>query len=320
MSGTLAGFESEAGARGRAAAALRVGLRTARLAHAWLLYGPLGAGKRALARAFAAALLCPAGRERAEACGGCRDCRLVQAGTHPDLQWLEGDEAQRGARVQTLREAIAELALAPVSAPGRVLVIEQTDRLHPAAANGLLKTLEEPPDGAVIVLLTERVDRVLPTIRSRCRELRLPAARGAASAEHAAIAALLPRWLEHRDAMEGGAWVWAELAALARRRDEEAGVSSEPAALRARTRTFALWLLDALLERLRLLVREAALSGGALGPLENALSRVEEAARQIEGNAPGPLVLGVLAERLDTAAGLRSVLQRLSQPVQSVTQ
>ena len=122
-------------------------------AHAYLFHGPAGVGKGATARAFAAALL----GER----------RRVERGTHPDLYVLEplGDQIRIG-DVHALRH---DLHLRPFEAERRVYIIERADSMNPDAADALLKSLEEPPAYATVVLLADRVALLPETIRSRCQ-------------------------------------------------------------------------------------------------------------------------------------------------------
>jgi DNA polymerase III subunit delta' len=176
-----------------------------RLPHAMLLHGGRGIGKRHVAQAFAQLLLCESPRG-AQACGACASCQLIAADNHPDFRWLmpaadmppradDAEEAEEGG------ESVESTAVGgkPKKAPSREIVIEQVRRvgeflgvsshrggrrvvlLAPAealngpAANALLKMLEEPPEGAVFIGASDQIDAVLPTIRSRCVLVRVPA-------------------------------------------------------------------------------------------------------------------------------------------------
>jgi DNA polymerase III subunit delta' len=145
-----------------------------------LLVGPAGVGKTTLALDLAAGLLCvhedPAGRP----CGACRACRLVVRGVHPDVHRLGPDGPGRqvviggpGSKVRGIRDLIAELALLPVEGGARVAIIESAHRMNDDAQSALLKTLEEPPSDATIILCADAEEPLLPTIRSRCARLRL---------------------------------------------------------------------------------------------------------------------------------------------------
>src|SRR3954469_18781237 len=147
----------------------RAVLRTDAPSHAYLFHGPAGAGKRAVAREFAAELL-------AGADAGAR--ARVLSGAHPDLTWVTPSGAAE-MLVGDVEPVVAAASHTPFEALRRVFVIEAADRLIEAAANKRLKTLEEPPEFAHLVLLTDRPGNVLPTIASRCQHVRfdaLPAA------------------------------------------------------------------------------------------------------------------------------------------------
>jgi len=134
----------------------------ARPHHAYLLAGPEGGGKTQGARAFAAALLCRDG-----GCGECRDCRLALAEKHPNQSVVEPEG--RDIHVETVRSEVWQPAYRTAPEPGRkVFVIREADRLNPAAADVLLKVLEEPPADAVIMLLSARPDELPETVLSRC--------------------------------------------------------------------------------------------------------------------------------------------------------
>src|SRR4051794_15219270 len=147
----------------------RAVLRTDAPSHAYLFHGPAGAGKRAVAREFAAELL--AGEDA--------NARArVMSGAHPDLTWVTPSGAAE-MLVGDVEPVVAAASHTPFEALRRVFVIEAADRLIEAAANKMLKTLEEPPEFAHLVLLTDRPGNVLPTIASRCQHVRfdaLPAA------------------------------------------------------------------------------------------------------------------------------------------------
>jgi len=147
--------------------------------HAILLVGPDGAGKTTLALDLAAGLLCEA-EPAARPCRTCRACRMVEHDRHPDLHRLgpsgPGRQVVIGgpdARFRGIRDLIAELALLPVEGRARVAIVEGADRMNEDAQSALLKTLEEPPAGVVIVLCADQEMRLLPTVRSRCARIRL---------------------------------------------------------------------------------------------------------------------------------------------------
>jgi DNA polymerase-3 subunit delta' len=137
-------------------------LRERTLSHAYLLSGPEGLAKTAFARELAVALVSACG-----GCGACAECERAHRGIHPDLHVVEreGDLI----RFEQVGPVIADLGLKPFSGSRRVWIIPEVEYLHPAAANKLLKSVEEPPDYVYFLLVTDRLERVLPTIVSRCQ-------------------------------------------------------------------------------------------------------------------------------------------------------
>ncbi len=142
--------------------------------HAYLFHGPAGTGKRAIARAFAAALLADGADDRTSV------AERVKRGAHPDLTWVSPSGATEMLVSDIDEPVVAAAARTPFEASRRVFVIEAVDTMNDDAANRMLKTLEEPPPFAHLILLTERREDVLPTIASRCLHVRfdpLPAGR-----------------------------------------------------------------------------------------------------------------------------------------------
>ena len=130
--------------------------------HAYVFAGPEGSGKSLAARAFAAALLCRDG-----GCGECRDCRLALADHHPNEFIVEPEG--RDIHVDTVRDEVWQPASRTAPEPGRkVFLIREADRLSPAAADSLLKVLEEPQPDTVLILSSARADELPDTIASRC--------------------------------------------------------------------------------------------------------------------------------------------------------
>jgi DNA polymerase-3 subunit delta' len=151
--------------------------------HALLIHGPRGIGKHALALNFAQALLCESPRPDGLACGACPGCRYAIAGQHPDLMRLELTQIdeETGAlenldtiAIDRVRTLIDFVQLTSHRQRAKVAVIAPAERMNAAAANALLKTLEEPPAGTYLILVSDQPGRVWPTIRSRCRRLAAP--------------------------------------------------------------------------------------------------------------------------------------------------
>ncbi|HEY1670236.1 MAG TPA: DNA polymerase III subunit delta' [Trebonia sp.] len=145
------------------------------MTHAWLFTGPPGSGRSVAARAFAAALLCPFG-----GCGECASCRQVHAGTHADLLLVRPDGLSYG--VKQTRDLVLRAAGAPSGGRWRVVLFEDADRCTEAAANALLKAIEEPAPRTVWLLCSPSAEDLVTTIRSRCRvmALRVPPAESVA--------------------------------------------------------------------------------------------------------------------------------------------
>lgn len=152
---------------------LKAALVGERVAHAYLLSGPPGSGKKTLARIFAAALNCE-GRGPGwdgEPCGECRSCQKLAHGAHPDVQEIVPEGSRL--KVEQMRELRRENARRPYEGRHKVFLIDQVELMTEEAANSLLKTLEEPPGPAVFLLLTAYPARLLPTIVSRCSPLQM---------------------------------------------------------------------------------------------------------------------------------------------------
>lgn len=152
-----------------------------RLGHGLLVCGPARLGKRALVQALAARLLCTGVPADAPACGRCRGCRLLAAGTHPDLHRVsfalnDKGEPRTVIAVEQIRELGEKISLTGQLGGAVVSVVDPADALNHNAANALLKTLEEPQPGRYLILVTDAPYRLSATIRSRCQrlELRLP--------------------------------------------------------------------------------------------------------------------------------------------------
>jgi len=149
---------------------LRAAVRNQRLAHAWLFAGPDGIGKRSVALALAAWVHCAAGGD--DACGVCPACRQIAAGSHPDVQLVGVPAGKKEIGVDRVRELKRFMQLRPMLGSTKVAIIDDAPLLTLAAQNALLKTLEEPPDHSLLILIASSPDALLPTVRSRCQRLR----------------------------------------------------------------------------------------------------------------------------------------------------
>lgn len=144
-------------------------LREARLPQALLIHGPEGLGKRSLAETFARRLLCQGNSD--DLCGQCVGCRLWAAGSHPDYHAVQPEEPGKAIVVDAVRALTARFALKPQYAGWRLAVIDPADAMNANASNALLKTLEEPPERSLLILLSSVPGRLPATVLSRCQRL-----------------------------------------------------------------------------------------------------------------------------------------------------
>ena len=191
--------------------------------HAVLLCGPAGLGKRAFLQRFVRGLLCER-PQQGDACGQCRACLLLDAGTHPDFVrlsfGLRKDGVQRSEIVvDQIRELSARLAMASQFGGWQVVVIDPADAMNAAAANALLKTLEEPSPQTLLLLVADAPWRLPQTIRSRCQriEFQLPVREQALAWLVAQGVSEPAAALDAAGGNPGLAQAWAEQGALARR-------------------------------------------------------------------------------------------------------
>ncbi|MCU0970454.1 MAG: DNA polymerase III subunit delta' [Gammaproteobacteria bacterium] len=153
---------------------LRQALASGRIAHAWLFTGPAGVGKGLFAESFARLLLCAAPDAAARPCGDCRGCRLLASGTHPDVERIVPEEPGKPIRVDQIRDYCERSTLTTQLGGYKVAIFQPADAMNAAAANSLLKTLEEPVPLTVLVLVTALPHQLPPTIRSRCQRVDFP--------------------------------------------------------------------------------------------------------------------------------------------------
>ena len=142
-----------------------------KVSHAYILNGQRGSGKKMLAKLFAMTLQCES--DRSDPCGECRSCIQANNGNQPDIITVK-HEKPASISVDDIRTQVnGDIMIIPYSSPYKVYIIPDADLLTVQAQNALLKTIEQPPEYAVIFLLTENADSLLPTIRSRCVMLKL---------------------------------------------------------------------------------------------------------------------------------------------------
>ena len=202
-----------------------------RVPHAYLFAGPDGVGKRTAALQWAKVLNCTAPLSSVEACETCVSCRKVHSLSHPDVLHVdfrfqavflkEPVEKQKGLKIDTIREMERVLRLKPMEGAAKVALVEPADRLLDAAANALLKILEEPPPATHIVLLAVDANRLLGTLRSRCQWVRFKSLPAAAIAAHLRERAGAPAERAEDAALRSEGSLGRALALL----DEEEGVS-----------------------------------------------------------------------------------------------
>jgi DNA polymerase-3 subunit delta' len=191
--------------------------RTERLPHALLIHGLRGTGKLALAEHIARFLLCESGDAPRRPCGACEGCRWLLSGSHPDFRRVEPEalapapaaEAEEGdapakkgkpsteIKIEQVRDLASFLNLRSHRGRLRVALVHPAEEMNPNAANALLKGLEEPPAGAVFLLVSHHPARLLPTIRSRCVALPVPV-----PPREAAL-----QWLAGQGIKDAGRWL-----------------------------------------------------------------------------------------------------------------
>ena len=144
----------------------RSSIEMERISHAYILGGDTGSGRSTLAFCFAKALQCETGDS--ESCGGCKSCKQAESGNHPDIIYVT-HEKPNTISVDEIREQVVDsMQVKPYSSKYKVYIIKDAEKMTEEAENALLKTIEEPPEYGVLILITNDPEKLLPTIRSRC--------------------------------------------------------------------------------------------------------------------------------------------------------
>lgn len=144
---------------------LKSAIKMQKISHAYILQGERSSGKEFIAKVFAAALQCE--KQEGEPCEECRSCKQAAGGNQPDIIKVT-HEKPNTIGVEDIRKVTGDIAIKPYSSSRKIYIINEAEKMTVQAQNALLKTLEEPPAYAVILLLTTNVDTLLPTIQSRC--------------------------------------------------------------------------------------------------------------------------------------------------------
>ncbi len=152
---------------------LQRSMQNKRNRHAYLITGMRNIGKNQMAHAFAMALNCRHDDENERPCGECRSCRLTYSGNHPDMLYAEHDERTNALKIDAIRDITQKLALKPYDSRYRIALFADFDAARPQAQDALLKTLEEPPGHAVLILMAPSIENIMPTITSRCQMIPL---------------------------------------------------------------------------------------------------------------------------------------------------
>lgn len=292
--------------------------RSARIGHAWLLSGPRGVGKRKFADWMAASLFCETPDAEGAACGRCRSCILFRAGSHPDWFVLAPEPDKRDIPIDAVRELCERLSLSAQLRRAKVACIDPADALNVNGINALLKTIEEPPPNAYLLLLSSRPQSLPATLRSRCQRLNFPIPDAAAGASWLAAIQRDATQAQRDEAMTlafGAPLTASELIANGSlERDQvwrstldevgagridsltgsarigKPGTGAGGKYDRAEVVDFCNWLQG----ELQLRFRERVLSGQSAGDLDQLRQACVDSLRQLERNANTQLVLEAL--------------------------
>ena len=158
-------------------------VRTGKVSHAYIINGERNAGKEFIAKTFAMAVQCE-NRQDVEPCGECHSCKQALSGNHPDIIFITHEKPGTIGVDDIRRQINGDVAIKPYSGPKKIYIVSEGEKMTVQAQNALLKTLEEPPEYAVILILTDNVNTLLPTILSRCVVLNMKPVRDAQIKEY----------------------------------------------------------------------------------------------------------------------------------------
>lgn len=146
---------------------LQTGISQGNISHAYIINGETGSGRRLLASALTKTLLCDNPAPEGDACGVCKSCLQTDSNNHPDVRFIVHEKASIG--VDDIRDQLVnDITIKPYSSKHKIYIVPDANKMTEQAQNALLKTIEEPPEYAVVILLTETADTLLETIQSRC--------------------------------------------------------------------------------------------------------------------------------------------------------
>lgn len=146
---------------------LQTAIKTGNLSHAYIINGEYGSGRQTIASALAKTIQCQSKTDDTDACGVCTSCKQAESHNHPDIKYITHDKTSIS--INDIREQLNnDISIKPYSSEYKIYIIPDANKMTEQAQNALLKTIEEPPVYAIIILLTENCDSLLPTIRSRC--------------------------------------------------------------------------------------------------------------------------------------------------------
>jgi DNA polymerase III subunit delta' len=232
---------------------LRLAWSAKRFPHALLLTGGDGLGKRDLAAWLTCAVLCERSEIELQCCGSCASCKLIAAGTHPDVIWVSPEEDKTQLSVDQIRAATERLTKTSFRQGYKVALVTPAHQMTVSAANSLLKTLEEPSSNTLLVLITSQPSGLPPTVRSRCQRIAVqrPAAETALEwLRSQAPAAANPALLEFAGGAPLRAVDYADGRFDALDEDMQGGLSALFSGRADVTQVAAAWAKDELIDRL----------------------------------------------------------------------